>query len=116
MANPTSTEKKETGGLTGMVQQAGSAVHSAADSATTAVGSGMESLGHTVRDNLPREGMVGSAASAVAGSLESGGRYLKEHSPADMWNDVTDLVRKNPMTCLMIGLGIGFLLARMVKR
>jgi len=76
----------------------------------------MASLGHTVRDNLPHDGMVGQAADAVAGSLESGGRYLQQHSPADMWNDVTDLVRKNPMTCLMIGLGFGFLLARLVKR
>jgi len=115
MAN--TTEKKETtGGLTGMVKQAGSTLHSAADSATTAVGSGMESLGHTVRDNLPREGMVGGAATAVADTLESGGRYLKDHTPADMMNDVTEVVRRNPMTCLMIGIGFGFLMARMLKR
>jgi len=115
MAN--STEKKETtGGVTGVVQQAGSALHSAADSAATAVGSGMESLGAAVRNNTPNQGMIGTASNAVAGTLESGGRYLKEHSPSDMLNDVTEVIRKNPMTCLLVGFGLGFLLARTLKR
>jgi hypothetical protein len=116
MADSNTEQKKETGGITGAIHQAGAAVHSVADSATTAVGSGMESLAGTIRENTPHDGMVGTASTAVANTLESGGRYLKEHTPADMFNDVTEVVRKNPMTCLMIGLGVGFLLARMLKR
>lgn len=108
----TSEKKKEPG----IVQQTGSAIHSAADSATTAVGSGLESLAGTVRENLPRAGMVGTASTAVADTLQSGGEYLKSHTPADMCADMTSVVRKNPMTFLMIGLGVGFLLARMLKR
>ena len=114
MANTTdrNQDKKEQS----LVGQAGTAVHQAADSATTAVGSGMESLAGKVRDNLPREGMVGSAACAVASTLESGGQYLKEKTPGDMLEDVTNLLRKNPMTAVLIGLGVGFLIARMMKR
>jgi len=114
MANP--TEHKETGGITGAMHQAGSAVSSVAGSATTAVASGLESLAGTIRDNTPHEGMLGTASQTVANTLESGGRYLKDHSPADMFNDVTDMIRKNPMTALMLGMGVGFLLARMMKR
>jgi len=108
--------KEETGGVTGAVKQVASAVSSAADRATTVVGSGMESLAGTIRDHTPHDGMIGSASGAVADTLASGGRYLQEHSPADMFNDMGEMIRKNPMTCLMVGLGFGFLMARMLKR
>jgi len=108
--------KEQTGGITGAVKQVASAVNSAADSATTVVGGGMESLAGTIRDHTPHDGMIGAASGAVADTLASGGRYLKEHSPADMANDVAEMIRKNPMTCLMVGIGLGFLMARMLKR
>jgi hypothetical protein len=112
----TAEKKKEAGENPTATQQAGSALHSVADSATSAVGSGMESLAGTIRDHTPHEGMIGTASNAVADTLESGGRYLKEHTPAEMFNDVTDLIRRNPLTCVMVGLGVGFLLARLTKR
>jgi ElaB/YqjD/DUF883 family membrane-anchored ribosome-binding protein len=52
----------------------------------------------------------------VADSLEQGGQYLQTHTPADMMNDVTECIRKNPWTSVMIGAAAGFLLARLMRR
>jgi len=83
-----------------------------AEDATHAVGQGMQNLASTVRENLPREGVVGTAASSVAGCLESGGRYLEREGIQGMAEDVTNLIRRNPLPAIFVGIGLGFLLAR----
>ena len=57
-----------------------------------------------------------SAASTMGDSLEKSANYLKQKTPDDMLNDATDVVRNNPITSVLIGLGIGFLLARVIRR
>ena len=69
---------------------ASSVVHKMGDMASTighktegavgAVGGEMKSLAGTIRDKAPESGVLGSAASGVAGTLESGGAYLQEHN------------------------------------
>jgi hypothetical protein len=86
-----------------------------AEDATAAVGSGMQSLAGTIREKLPHEGMLGSASSAVASGLESGGRYLKEEGLSGITEDLTNLIRRNPIPALLVGIGIGFLLARSTR-
>lgn len=94
------------------VGQAGSAVGEKANEATSAVGSGMKSLAGTIRENTPREGVLGTATSAMANTLESGGRYLQEEGLGGMAEDVTNLIRRNPIPAILVGIGIGFLLAK----
>jgi len=94
-------------------KDAAATIGNRAEDATHAVGRGMESLADTVRQNLPREGVIGSAASTVAGGLESGGRYLEKEGLQGMADDVTDLIRRNPIPALFVGIGLGFLLARL---
>jgi len=84
-----------------------------AEDATHAVGRGMESLAGTVRDSLPHEGMFGSAASSVAGGLESSGKYLEQEGLQGIADDVTNMIRRNPIPALVLGIGLGFLLARL---
>jgi hypothetical protein len=60
--------------------------------------------------------MMGSAASSVAGALETGGRYLQEHDLSDIGNHVVGLIRRNPVPAVLISMGIGFLLARATTR
>jgi hypothetical protein len=86
-----------------------------ADSAVSSVGSGMQSVADTVRDKGPQSGMLGKAASGVASGLESGGRYLEEQGLSGMADDLTNLIRRNPVPALLIGVGIGFLLARLLR-
>jgi len=86
-----------------------------ADSAVESAGSGMQSFADTVRERGPSAGMMGSATSAVADTLESTGEYLESHGLSGMASDLTDLIRKNPIPALLIGIGVGFLLARATR-
>lgn len=87
-----------------------------AEQATEAVGAGMENLGAAVRKHEPAEGMLHNAGEAIANKLEGGGRYLEEHGLKGMADDVTNFIRRNPIPALLVGVGIGVLLARMVRR
>jgi hypothetical protein len=72
----------------------------------------MKSLASTIREKGPHEGMLGSASSAVANSLESGGRYLQEEGLGGIGDELTGLIKRNPLPSVLIGIGIGFLIAR----
>jgi hypothetical protein len=88
---------------------AASYVGQKAESATASVGGSMKSLGQSIREKHPHGGAVGDA---VANSLESAGRYLEEEGLKGMADDVTNLIRRNPVPAVLIGVGIGFLVAR----
>jgi hypothetical protein len=87
-----------------------------AEHATAAAGSGLQSLAGTLRDTGPREGMLGSAKSAAADALERTGRYVEQEGLSGMAGDLSELVRKNPLPALLIGVGFGYLLARLTSR
>ena len=55
------------------------------------------------------------AASAVGESVESGGRYLQERDFSGMMDDFTDLVRRYPVPALLIGIGLGFCMGRVLR-
>jgi hypothetical protein len=103
----------------GAARSAGEAMAAAgrrAEDAAATVGSGMQQLAGTIRENAPREGMLGTASSAVARTLESSGRYLQEEGFRGMLDDLSGLIRRNPIPAVLIGIGIGFLLARTTSR
>lgn len=95
--------------------EAASYVGQKADDATMAMGSGMKSLAGTIRESAPREGMLGNASSAVASTLESGGRYLEEHGLKGVGEDLTNVIRRNPIPALLIAVGLGYLVARATR-
>jgi ElaB/YqjD/DUF883 family membrane-anchored ribosome-binding protein len=86
------------------------------DEATAALGERIKSAGETLRERGPREGMLGSATGAVAESLERTGRYVQEEGILGMAEDVTELIRRNPIPAVLVGVGIGFLLAKLLRR
>lgn len=86
-----------------------------ADDATSAVGTGMKSVAGAIRDKTSDKGVVGAAGSAVASTLEQGGRYLEEQGLSGMGNDFTNLIRRNPLPAVLIGVGIGYLIAHALK-
>jgi hypothetical protein len=110
------TAKDAASSVTHTMGEAGAAVGDKANEATSAVGGGMKSLAGTIRQHTPHEGMLGTASASVADSLESGGRYLQEEGLRGMAEDVTNLIRRNPIPALFIGIGIGFLLAKVTTR
>ena len=98
------------------VGEAGSAVGEKAKEATSAVGGGMKSLAGTIRQNAPHQGALGTASSSVADTLDKGGRYLQEEGLSGMGGDVTNLIRRNPIPAVLVGIGVGFLLAKLTTR
>lgn len=95
--------------------EAGSYVAHKAEDATCAVGNEMKSWAGTIREKGPHDGMLGNASSAVANTLESCGNEL-EHGLSGIGEDLTNTVRRHPVPSLLIGVGVGFLLARMCAR
>jgi len=87
-----------------------------AESATSAVGSTLQHAASSLREHAPASGMLGSATSRVADTLESGGRYLQETGLRGLGSDVTTMIRRNPIPALLLGIGFGFLLARASRR
>jgi len=83
-----------------------------AEDATHSVGSGMKSFAGTIRENLPKEGMLGAAAGTVADGLETSGRYLEKEGLQGIAEDMTNMIRRNPIPALLVGIGVGFLIAR----
>jgi hypothetical protein len=97
--------------LTEKAKEAGSTVVNKADEWAGQAGSGLESAAGTIRSHAPSSGMLGSAASSVAGSLERGGRYLEEEGVSGMAGDLTSMIKRNPLPALLIAVSIGVFLA-----
>jgi hypothetical protein len=114
------TERFDTSSLTTKTvvktQGAASFLEEKAEQAAEAVGAGMESLGQSIREHKPEGGVLGNAGEAVAKNLEAGGHYLEEKGLKGIGEDITNMIRRNPVPALLIGVGVGFLLARMMRR
>lgn len=101
-----------------VAQKAGDAasfVGKKVEGATTSVAGSMKSLAGTIRENTGDEGILGSAGDAVASTLESSGRYLEEHGLSGIGDDMTNVIRRNPIPAVLIGVGIGYLLAKATR-
>jgi len=85
--------------------------HKAGD-ATAAVGGGIKSLAESIRENAPESGMLKTASTSVADSLESGVRYLEQEGFSGIGEDLVGFVRRNPIPAMCVGVAFGFLLAK----
>jgi ElaB/YqjD/DUF883 family membrane-anchored ribosome-binding protein len=109
----------------GAAEQAQDLVQRATDAASNlgerveetkaSVGGQMRSLADTIRERAPEEGMFGSAASALAETLETGGSYLEEQDLSAIAEDVAEVIRRHPITSVLVGVGVGFMLARTLR-
>jgi hypothetical protein len=86
-----------------------------AEAGTASLGSGIRNLASSLRENAPHEGMMGSAASGLADRLDRGGHYLEEEGLGGLANDMSTLIRRNPLPAVLIGVGIGFIAAHMCR-
>jgi hypothetical protein len=82
-----------------------------AESATSSVGSGLQSAAGALRENMPNRGMLGSAAGAVADTLESSGRYLEDKGLSGMSDDIAGVIKRYPIPAVLLALGLGYLIA-----
>jgi ElaB/YqjD/DUF883 family membrane-anchored ribosome-binding protein len=103
---------------TAVGQKAGAmaaAVGVRADDMTAAVGGQIQSLARNAKKKLPRKGLIGRASAMAADKLQSGGRYLEKDGLGGMAHDASELIRRNPMTSVLAGIGIGFLIGRTIE-
>jgi hypothetical protein len=115
-SNAADKAKNVASSVAGRAKDVASNLGQRAEDATHAVGSSMQALGGTVRGKLPHEGVVGAAASSIAGGLESGGQYLREEGLSGIAEDMTNLIRRNPVPAMLVGLALGFIIARATSR
>jgi uncharacterized protein YjbJ (UPF0337 family) len=101
--------------MTAKAQELGATAASTAGEAATAVGEQMGALASAIRDQAPHEGAIATAATAVAGGLESASSYLHEKDYKNLATDLTALVRRYPLQALLVGVGLGYVLARSMK-
>ena len=101
--------------LTAKAQEVGATAASKASEAATAVGEQIGSLAGVIRDHAPHDGAIATAATTVAGGLESASTYLKAKDYENLATDLTALVRSYPVQALLVGVGLGYLLARGAK-
>lgn len=83
-----------------------------AEGATSAVAGGLKAAGEAIRQNVPHEGRLGQASSAVAQTLSDTGEYLEREGLHGIGNDLACMIKKNPIPALLLGIGLGFLVAR----
>jgi uncharacterized protein YjbJ (UPF0337 family) len=81
-----------------------------------AVGEKIGSLAGVIREKAPHEGAAGTAATTVADKLDAAGSYLQGKDLDHMMSDLSGMIRRYPVPALLIGLGIGYLLARGTRR
>jgi uncharacterized protein YjbJ (UPF0337 family) len=101
--------------MTAKAQELGATAANKANEAATVVGEKIGSLANVIRENAPHEGAVATAATAVVDGLESTSSYLREKKFEHLAKDVTALVRTYPVQSLLIGVGLGYLLARRTR-
>ena len=94
----------------GAASSVGSTVGKTARRWTSATGSGVRHLGETIKEKGPQEGVLGGATRTVADTLQESGRYIEQEGLSGMMDDVTELVRRNPLPAVLVGIGIGFLI------
>jgi uncharacterized protein YjbJ (UPF0337 family) len=92
-------------------QELGATAAKKANEAAPLVGEKMASLATAMRERAPREGTLGTATTKVADGLESASHYLQERKFDHLGEDFRGLVRRYPLQSILVGLGLGFLLA-----
>jgi ElaB/YqjD/DUF883 family membrane-anchored ribosome-binding protein len=98
-----------------MASNAVSAVGKKADSLTATAGADIRKLGDTLSERSPHEGFLGHASQAVAETLHDSGQYIEDAKLSGMAEDVTKLIKRNPVPAVLIGVGIGFILGRAMR-
>jgi len=95
--------------------EVGDAAATKVDSAMTATGEQMSTLAQTVRENAP-EGKAGDVATKAADALDRGGEYLQTADLQMVRSDLERVIREHPIESLLVGVGVGYLVARATRR
>lgn len=93
------------------ISEAAEAAASKAAEVTSQLGQKVRAVAGKLRERSPHE-TVRDATYKVADTLESAGAYLESKSLRDIADDLGAVVRRYPLQSLLLGVALGFLLAR----
>ena len=110
------TVKDKAAELGDRAQEAGAQAAVKADEAMNATGGQLTTFAQTIREKAPTDGRVGEVAQQAADVLERSGSYLQESDLNDVRGDLEQMIRRYPVQSLLVGLGVGYLLARATRR
>jgi len=98
-----------------MASQAAGTVGKKADEMTAGAGADIKKWGDAIGSTVPHEGVLGQASQAMADTLREGGKYLEEAKLSGVADDFVNLIRRNPVPAILLGVGVGFILARAMR-
>ena len=116
MGSQAVNKAKEVAGVVGdMASDAVSAAGQKADDVTAAAGQQVKNLGQAMGEKGPHDGVLGAASQAVANTVKGAGEYVAEAKLSGMAEDLTSLVKNHPIPAMLACIGIGYLIARIMK-
>ncbi len=95
------------------------ALHSAgqrADEMAATLGSTMQSLAGNLRTSVPGQEGFGPLAEGVADALDRTGQFLQEEGVSGLTREFDHLIRRNPLSSVLVAVGFGFFLAHLSRR
>ncbi len=98
-----------------MASHAAGDVGKKADDLTVSAGIGIKGLGDRLSKSASQTGVLGSATQAVAKTVKDSGEYLEGAKFSGMTEDVAELIKKNPIPAVLIGIGLGWFAARALR-
>ena len=96
-------------------QEFGATAANKANEAAKVIGEKIGSMANVIREKVPQEGVVANAATTVVGGFDSASSYLREKKLDHLGEDITAIVRNYPVQSVLIGFGLGYLLARRTR-
>jgi hypothetical protein len=98
-----------------MASQAASDAGTKADELTARAGASIQGMGERLGKIAPQTGALGSASQAVAQTVKDGGKYIEDAKLGGIAENVAQLIRRNPIAAVCIGIGLGWFLSRKLK-
>jgi len=85
-----------------------------ADEFVSAAGAQIQGFSRKMSEAGPQSGILRDASQAVANTVRSGGDYLHDQKFSGISDDLAKVIQRNPISAVLIALGIGWVIARRV--
>jgi hypothetical protein len=115
VANVGEMARHATSAVGAMATQAACEVGRKADELTANAGARIEGLGERLGKNSPQAGFLGSASQSVAGAVKESGEYLQNSKLSGVSEDIAQLIKRHPVSSVLIGIGIGWYLGHKLR-
>jgi len=83
-----------------------------AEAGRQVAGEKLSEAAQALRERAPAEGQGAQVAEKAADTLERAGTYLQEQDLREIRHDLEGLIRRHPIEAVLLGVGVGYLLAR----